>query len=93
MLNVDFTRYIIDVHRSLLPGKLCFVPITLTETGEDGIVAQLAYIGERPLAEPYQVIGYQFESSTTLEFDTWFAMQEPWLSKLNILKGNYARQS
>lgn len=83
MLKVDFARFVIDVEKSQAPGNICFIPITKTETDEDGLVNQMATWGEKPLVADAVIIGYVWEGSA-IELEQWQEMQSPWLDKLNI---------
>lgn len=85
---VDFTRFIIDVHRSVNPGEFCFLPVTLAEDGTPGIIPTLAYFGPKPPTDkPYVIVGYIYEGYPA-GLDLWESRNAEWLNQLNFKNEN-----
>lgn len=79
---INYSEYVIDVHRSVNPGQFCFIPVATDKEGNTGIIQQLAFTGAKPPVEgSYKIIGYIYEGAPD-GLDQWERANSQWLSEL-----------
>lgn len=78
-----YSTWIIDVERSTIPGRLCFCPVLPDEENHEGVVSQITFFGEHPPVADAEIIGLM-TSDSALDLDAWWAVQKPYLDRLNI---------
>lgn len=79
----SFDRWIIDVDRSTVPGRLCFCPVAPTDDNEMGVLYHIQFYGEHPPVKDAIIVGYMVEAEGT-DLKLWEGQQRPWLDKLRI---------
>lgn len=82
MLNLA-QQFIIDVHQSVTPGNICFIPLGEDSTGTEGAFSQLASFGTHPPIPDAEIIGVIWEGNDQ-ELEKWMEANWPWLEKLNM---------
>lgn len=85
LANFGYDKWIIDVAKSNVPGKLCFCPVMPDALGQEGVIYHVTFFGEHPPVKDALIIGFMVEDSITA-FAEWQTMQRPYLTKLNIRK-------
>lgn len=83
--DFSYTTWIIDVEKSVVPGRLCFCPVMPDEHDEEGVLSQITFYGEHPPMDGAEIVGLMV-THPDFDIDAWSAIQQPWLDKLNLRK-------